>query len=254
MTVKCSRLICKHRTRSFPIGSWGNPNGNEQSNRGGVLPFPLLFCLWHFARFLKFTLISLKPCLLFSLPYNSMKPVIISLKRTFFEYLYASYNVSVETPASFISFCKLTTMFFKAPSLCAILWPVRLCSPLHHVKPISNITSSAKPLRTSTFAFITLRCNCLFTHLFPQLDSALSEVGNLVLFNFAASCWLLGSPEPERWPTLSKYVTLWGSFPASALAPFPPLGLIYLIYFLLSGSRVYIFVSHLKECLNNSGV
>lgn len=149
-----------------------------------------------------------------------MNSIIISLKRIFFEY--ASYNFSDETLANFTSFCKLTTVLSKAPSVCCSLgWWLSTALSI-----ISNQSRISLPLqsrwRTSTFAFITLHCNCLFTHLFPQLDSVLSEVGNLVLFNFAASCWLLGSPEPESWPTLSKYVTLWGSFPASALAPFPP--------------------------------
>lgn len=88
--------------------------------------------------------------------------------------------------------------------------------------------------RTSIFAFITLHCNCLFTHLFPQLDSELPEVGNLLLFNFAASCWRQGSPEAERWPTLSKYVTLQQrSFPVFMLALLlPPL-----VLFILSTSN-----------------
>ena len=60
--------------------------------------------------------------------------------------------------------------------------------------------------RTSTFAFITLHCNCLFTHLFPQLDSELPEVGNLLLFNFAASCWLQGSQSQKGGPPL---VSMW---------------------------------------------
>lgn len=151
-----------------------------------------------------------------------MNPVIISLKRKIIEHLYAFYNFSDETLAILPCFAnwQQCSPRLQAFVLCRVL--VILHNPVHHWKlsPISLPLQS--PWRTSTFAFITLHCNCLFTHLFPQLDSEFPEVGNCVLFNCAASCWLQGSPEPERWPTPSKYVTLQGSFPASALAPFSP--------------------------------
>lgn len=60
------------------------------------------------------------------------------------------------------------------------------------------------PWRTSTFAAVTLPCNCLFTHLFPPGDSGLSEVGNLVLFHFAVSCCLQRNPEQRGGPPIAS--------------------------------------------------
>lgn len=137
-----------------------------------------------------------------------MNPVIVSLGKKNVLSACMPSIISVRL-ANLTTFSKLTAALFKARSLCAVPFPGHSLphSPAPEAHLVHHFLGRACQ-RTPTAVSITLHCDCLFTHLFPQLDSELPEVGNLLLFNFAASCWLQGSPEPERWPTLSKYVTL----------------------------------------------
>lgn len=111
---------------------------------------------------------------------------------------------SVKSPQHFISFSK-PMIPSEMPDLCTAAVSVPYSS-LHHVRD----WETALPLswRTSTFAFVTLPRNCLFTHLFPQGDSGLSEVGNFVLFHFAVSCWLRRRPEQKGGP---PFASMWPS-------------------------------------------
>lgn len=141
--------LSNHRTMSFPTGSWGNPNPNGQIVREVVLGF--LFFLWHFAWFLNFSLISLKLCLLFLLPQNTYHEPChyLTEKKKLAKPLDAFYNLSDETLINFTPFFQAynsALQGFKPLSL-LFLFLVILYNPLHPLKLISNITSSAKPAR-----------------------------------------------------------------------------------------------------------
>lgn len=118
--------------------------------------------------------------------------------ETFIEHAHTFPSLSVESPTSF-HFSKLWYLFQGRLCTC--------CSvPVLHLS-LSFESSQIvlpPPWRTSTFASVTLPCNCLFTHLFPPGDSGLSEVGNFVLFHFAVSCCLQRNPEQKGGPPIAS--------------------------------------------------
>lgn len=212
MTVNCSIYISKHRTLSFPTGSRGNPNGNGQIVTAvdfegflffsffGILPdfFTSLWFLWNhvYSSCCHGTLIM--NLIIISLKTKYICIYILSSIYIYIEHLYAFHSFSDETSKSYLIL--QTDNSALQGSLQAFISAVPCPGDTPQPSPSLKTSLAYHFLRkacqrTSTFAFITLHCNCLFTHLFPQVDSELPEVGNLVLFNFAASCWLQGRPE-----------------------------------------------------------
>lgn len=152
MTVNCSIFICERRTLFSPTGSPGNPNGSGQSYRGGILGFPFLFFLWHFAWFLNFTLGSLKPCLLFLLPWNTYhESCHYFAEKKNYRAPVCLLQLLWWDSSNFTLFCKLTTVLSKAPSLCAVPGPGDSPQPCPSLKTVSHIASSAKPLENFHF-------------------------------------------------------------------------------------------------------